>query len=196
MVVGVKCRGIAAAVTVVVEVSKFVSEPALALSTVGRRVAADGRLEQFPNFPGRQLSQDCFAFTQAQPLQEPDLLHLQHAIFSSYATDRLPHARRICEGSGHQTSERSERTAVNSPSISSDLRRVIASCLDMRKSHPATWLEERRVLDMRKILGTCIASVSFLTTSLIGRIYYHAEGLHFSAFLVFDALVRTLRQEK
>ena len=43
---------------------------------------AGGRLEQFPNFPGRQLSQNLFAFTQAQPLQEPDLLHLQHAILS------------------------------------------------------------------------------------------------------------------
>ena len=36
-------------------------------------------------------------------------------------------------------SERSERMAVNSPSMSLDLRRVIASCLDMRKSR---WLEE------------------------------------------------------
>ena len=46
-------------------------------------VAAGGRLVQFPSFPGRQLSQDFFAFTQAQPLQEPNLLHLQHAIFQS-----------------------------------------------------------------------------------------------------------------
>ena len=44
-------------------------------------VVSGGRLEQFPSFPGRQLSQNLFAFTQAQPLQEPDLLHLQHAIF-------------------------------------------------------------------------------------------------------------------
>ena len=67
------------------EVSKFESEPVLAVSTVGRvvggREVADGRLEQFSNFPGRQLSQNCFAFTQAQPLQDPDLLHLQHPIY-------------------------------------------------------------------------------------------------------------------
>ena len=44
-------------------------------------VTTDGRLVQFPSFPGRQFSQDFFAFLQAQPLQEPDLLHLQHAIF-------------------------------------------------------------------------------------------------------------------
>ena len=52
-----------------VEVSKFESEPALAVSTAGRvvggREAADRRLEEFPNFPGSQLSQNCFAFTQA-----------------------------------------------------------------------------------------------------------------------------------
>jgi len=83
-------RGIAAAIAVVVEVSKFEpdSRPALSVSTVstavGRLEAADWRLEQFPNFPGRQLSQHCFAFTQAQPLQEPDLLHLQHAILSRH----------------------------------------------------------------------------------------------------------------
>lgn len=46
-------------------------------------VVAGGRLEQFPSFPGRQLWQNLFAFTQAQPLQEHDLLHLQHAILSS-----------------------------------------------------------------------------------------------------------------
>ena len=46
-------------------------------------VVSGGRLEQFPSFPGRQLSQNLFAFTQAQPLQEPDLLHLQHAIFEN-----------------------------------------------------------------------------------------------------------------
>ena len=78
--------GIAAAVAVVVEVSKFEPEPALSVSAVstaiGRREAADWRLEQFPKFQGRQLSQHCFAFTQAQPLQEPDLLHLQHAILT------------------------------------------------------------------------------------------------------------------
>lgn len=45
-------------------------------------VTTGGRLVQLPSFPGRQFSQDFFAFTQAQPLQEPDLLHLQHAIFS------------------------------------------------------------------------------------------------------------------
>ena len=70
-----------------IEVSKFESEPVPAVSTVGRvvggREAADGRFEQFPNFPGRQLSQNCFAFTQAQPLQDPDLLHLQHPIYST-----------------------------------------------------------------------------------------------------------------
>ena len=42
--------------------------------TVG--VTTDGRLVQFPSFPGRQFSQDFFAFIQAQPLQELDLLHL------------------------------------------------------------------------------------------------------------------------
>ena len=49
-------------------------------------VVAGGRLEQFPSFPGRQLSQNSFAFTQAQPLQEPDLLHLQQAILPSPTT--------------------------------------------------------------------------------------------------------------
>ena len=42
--------------------------------------AAGGRLVQFLSFPGRQLLQDFIAFTQAQPLQEPVLLHLQHTI--------------------------------------------------------------------------------------------------------------------
>ena len=36
------------------------------------------RLAQRPSFPGRQLKQVEFAFVQAQPLQEPVLLHLQH----------------------------------------------------------------------------------------------------------------------
>ena len=63
------------------EVSKFELEQALTVSVaVSGLLAAEERLKQFPNFPGRQLSQDCFAFTQAQPLQEPVLLHLQHAI--------------------------------------------------------------------------------------------------------------------
>ena len=47
-------------------------------------MVAGGRLEQFPSFLGRQLSQNLFAFTQAHPLQEPDLLHLQHAILSTW----------------------------------------------------------------------------------------------------------------
>ena len=80
--------GIAVAIAVIVEVSKFKLEPALSVSTVstavGRQEAADWQLQQFPNFPGRQLSQHCFAFTQAEPLQEPDLLHLQHAILSHH----------------------------------------------------------------------------------------------------------------
>ena len=52
----------------------------LVLAGLAVRVTAGWRLVQFPSFPGRQLSQDFFAFLQAQPLQEPDLLHLQHAI--------------------------------------------------------------------------------------------------------------------
>ena len=55
----------------------------LVLAELAVGVVAGERLEQFPSFPGRQLSQDFFAFTQAQPLQEPDLLHLQHAILPS-----------------------------------------------------------------------------------------------------------------
>lgn len=46
-------------------------------------VTTGWRLVQFLSFPGRQFSQDFFAHTQAQPLQEPDLFHLQHAIFAS-----------------------------------------------------------------------------------------------------------------
>ena len=37
-------------------------------------------LAQCPSLPGRQLTQVFLAFTQAQPLQWPDLLHLQHTI--------------------------------------------------------------------------------------------------------------------
>ena len=48
-----------------------------------RLATTDGRFVQFPSFLGRQISQDFFAFIQAQPLQEPDLLHLQHAIVSA-----------------------------------------------------------------------------------------------------------------
>ena len=55
----------------------------LVLAELAVGVVAGERLEQFPSFPGKQLSQDFFAFTQAQPLQEPDLLHLQHAILPS-----------------------------------------------------------------------------------------------------------------
>ena len=40
-------------------------------------------LAQCPSLPGRQLSQVLLAFTQAQPLQKPDLLHLQHTIVHS-----------------------------------------------------------------------------------------------------------------
>ena len=80
--VGMRCRGTVAAFSV----TKFELEQVLAGLVVcvaaSGRLAADGRLEHFPNFPGRQLSQDCFAFTQAQPLQEPVLLHLQHAILT------------------------------------------------------------------------------------------------------------------
>ena len=42
----------------------------LILMEVAVDVVAGGRLVQFPSFPGRQLSQNLFAFTQAQPLQE------------------------------------------------------------------------------------------------------------------------------
>ena len=34
----------------------------------------------FPSLPGRQLTQFLPAFTQAQPLHKPVLLHLQHTI--------------------------------------------------------------------------------------------------------------------
>ena len=44
--------------------------------------AAVKLLIQLPSFLGRQLVQ-VFPFTQAQPLQEPVLLHLQHTIFRS-----------------------------------------------------------------------------------------------------------------
>ena len=40
-------------------------------TVIGGQGAADGPLEQFLNLPGRQLSQNCFAFSQAQPLQDP-----------------------------------------------------------------------------------------------------------------------------
>lgn len=48
-------------------------------------------LEQFPSLPGRQLMQRLPAFTQAQPLHRPDLLHLQQTmdsillVFPSYS---------------------------------------------------------------------------------------------------------------
>ena len=45
--------------------------------------AAVKLLIQLPSFPGRQFVQVFPAFTQAQPLQEPVLLHLQHTIFRS-----------------------------------------------------------------------------------------------------------------
>ena len=45
-------------------------------------------LAQCPSLPGRQLTQVFLAFTQAQPLQWPDLLHLQHTI--AYAIDVMP----------------------------------------------------------------------------------------------------------
>ena len=48
----------------------------LVLAELAVGVVAGERLEQFPSFPGKQLSQDFFAFTQAQPLQEPDLFSL------------------------------------------------------------------------------------------------------------------------
>ena len=40
----------------------------------------EGRLAQMPSLLGRQLEQGFPAFTQAHPLQEPVLLHLQHGI--------------------------------------------------------------------------------------------------------------------
>ena len=39
-----------------------------------------GRFAQEPSLPGRQLEQGLPAFTQAHPLQEPVLLHLQHSL--------------------------------------------------------------------------------------------------------------------
>ena len=38
------------------------------------------RLTHIPSFPGRQFSHGFLAFTQAHREQEPDLLHLQHAM--------------------------------------------------------------------------------------------------------------------
>ena len=39
---------------------------------------------QVPSLLGRQLMQNFLAFTVAHPLQEPVLLHLQHAIAAMY----------------------------------------------------------------------------------------------------------------
>ena len=44
----------------------------------------EGRLAQVPSLLGRQLEQGFPAFTQAHPLQEPVLLHLQHGITSTH----------------------------------------------------------------------------------------------------------------
>ena len=44
--------------------------------------AAVGVFLQVPNLLGRQFIHDFPAFTQAQPLHRPDLLHLQHVINS------------------------------------------------------------------------------------------------------------------
>ena len=43
-------------------------------------------LAQCPSLLGRQLTQVFLAFTQAQPLQWPDLLHLQHTIANNSDT--------------------------------------------------------------------------------------------------------------
>ena len=42
----------------------------------------DVAFAQLPSLPGRQLTHDLPAFTQAQPLHKPVLLHLQHTIVS------------------------------------------------------------------------------------------------------------------
>ena len=42
-------------------------------------------LTQLPSLLGRQFTQDFPAFTQAQPLHKPDLLHLQHTILGTQA---------------------------------------------------------------------------------------------------------------
>ena len=52
----------------------------------------DERLAQVPSLLGRQFEQGFPAFTQAHPLQEPVLLHLQHGITiaSCHATRSEP----------------------------------------------------------------------------------------------------------
>ena len=42
----------------------------------------DVAFAQLPSLPGRQFTHDHPAFTQAQPLHKPGLLHLQHTIVS------------------------------------------------------------------------------------------------------------------
>ena len=42
----------------------------------------DVAFAQLPSLPGRQFTHDLPAFTQAQPLDRPVLLHLQHTIIS------------------------------------------------------------------------------------------------------------------
>ena len=55
-----------------------------ALVVVCLVTAAVELLIQLPSFLGRQFVQVFPAFTQAQPLQEPVLLHLQHTIFRTH----------------------------------------------------------------------------------------------------------------
>ncbi len=71
---------------VVVRVALVVLEVVVAEQLVGHGGEAmdddddDEMLTQFPSFLGRQVVHDFPDFTQAHPLQEPVLLHRQHAI--------------------------------------------------------------------------------------------------------------------
>ena len=71
----------------------MVSGLGLLLTALAFGATTDGRLVQFPSFPDRQLSQDFFAFIQAQPLQEPDLLCMsgeKRAWYTLFAHAQFP----------------------------------------------------------------------------------------------------------
>ena len=76
----------------VVEADQFVAE----VATLGGSACAEKTFEQFPSLLGRQLEHPLPAFTQAQRLHEPVLLHLQHwAIRTSRPSSLLlPRVRR------------------------------------------------------------------------------------------------------
>ena len=50
---------------------------------------------QLPSLPGRQFTHDLPAFTQAQPLHKPVLLHLQHTIVNFAPHHVLLNARQV-----------------------------------------------------------------------------------------------------